>query len=190
LEVLTLVSYIVPTNELTLSDIKGFKSAAISAGINRAMSLGLARAETELVVRQALPFTDFGAPAGYVLEEYRNQAMGAGAWTLLFDGGAAPVLANNRLAVFYKFANYSLAPTMPAIRFRIGPTGASTKATFHMQLDTGSKIEPDVYFTEPVIYDPQDTLFIEGYSTVGVGALGEAFAFGVFIVERLGAVIS
>ena len=184
------MSYVVPTNELTLGDIKAYKNGAILAGIARALALGLARDEKELVVRQALPATDFGAPAGYVLEEYRNQAMAAGVWTLLFDGGAAPVLANNRLAVFYKFANYSVAPTMPAIRFRIGPTGASTKATFHMQLDTGSKIEPDVYFTEPVIYDPQDTLFIEGYSTVGIGALGEAFAFGCFIVERLGAVIS
>jgi hypothetical protein len=185
------MSYVVPTNELTLGDIKGFKQAAIEAGILRALSLGTARDRSELVVRQALPHTDFGAAgAGYALEEYRNGAMAAGVWTLLFDTLAAPILAPNQLAVFYKFANYSVAPTIPAIRFRLGPTGASTLATFHIQLDTGSKLEPDVYFTEPIIYNPQDTLFIEGYSTVGVGALGEAFAFGCFVVERLGAVIS
>ena len=57
------MSYVVPTNELTLTDIKMFRSAAIEAGITRALALGIARSRDELVVRGALPSTDFGGAA-------------------------------------------------------------------------------------------------------------------------------
>ena len=186
------MSYIVPTNELTLGDIKNFKIAAIKAGIDRALALGLARVETELVVRTAFPFTDF--PNGWVIEEYRNPAIAAVGWGSVFDAGAvpafAPVLANSKVAVFYKFADYDQNPAITAVRFRVGGTGATTKATFFLQLETNAKIEPDVYFTEPVVYDPQDTVYIEAYYNAIIGALTEQFAFGCFLIERAGANVS
>jgi len=36
------MSYAIPTNELTLTDIKAFKLAAIEAGVARALALGIA----------------------------------------------------------------------------------------------------------------------------------------------------
>lgn len=186
------MSYIIPTNELTLTDIKKFKSDAMEAGVQRAMALGLARERTELVVRHALPLTDF--PNGWVIEQYRNPAILAAGWGSVFDAGAvpafAPALANTKVAVFYKYANYSAAPVMWGVRFRVGGTGATTKATFFQQLETGAKLEPDVYFSEPVVYDPTDVVYIEGYYGGPVAALTEAFAFGCYIVERLGANVS
>jgi hypothetical protein len=189
------MSYVVPTNELTLGDIKQFRTAAIEAGITRALALGLARSRDELVVRHALPNTDFGtAVVGWLIEQYRNPAIAAAGWGSVYDSGAlpafAPTLANSKLAVFYKFADYSAAPMIDGIRFRIGGTGATTKATFFFQLEQGAKLEPDLYFTEPVLYDPQDVVYIEAYYTGAVGVLAEAFAFGCYIVERLGANIS
>jgi len=188
------MSYIVPTNELTLSDIKTFRAAAVESGIIRALALGLARSREELVVRHALPGTDFGVATGWTIEQYRNPVIAAAGWGSPFDTGAlpafAPTLANSKVAVFYKFADYTAAPVISGVRFRVGGTGATTKATFFMQLETGAKLEPDVYFTEPVTYDPQDVVYIEAYYTAGVAALGETFAFGCFIVERLGANVS
>jgi hypothetical protein len=189
------MSYIVPTNELTLTDIKAYRAAAIEAGIIRALALGLARTRDELVCRYALPNTDFGTAAtGWQIEQYRNPAIAAAGWGSPFDGGAlpvwAPTLANSKVAVFFKFADYDTAPTIMGIRFRVGGTGATTKASFFLQLETGAKLEPDVYFTEPVVYDPQDVVYIEAYYNGPVGALGEDFAFGCFIIERLGANIS
>lgn len=189
------MSYPVATNELTLTDIKGFRIAAVDAGINRALALGLARTRDELVVRAAHPFTDFGAGAlGWTIEAYRNPAIAAAGWGSAFDAGAvpafAPVLANSKIAVFYKFADYSAAPVVNGLRFRVGGNGATTRASLMFQLETGAKLEPDVYFTEPVIYDPQDTVYIELYYNAPVGALAEAFAFGCYIVERAGATIS
>ncbi len=189
------MSYVVPTNELTLSDIRQFKADGIKAGITRALALGLARTESELVVRTALPFTDFGNNAlGWTLENYSGPIIAAAGWGSVFNAGAvpafAPVLANSKIAVFYKFANWSAAPTINAIRFRIGGTGATTKAMYYMQLETGAKLEPDVHFSEPVVYDPQDVVYIEAYYNAAVAAGAEQFAFGCYVIERLGANIS
>jgi hypothetical protein len=189
------MSYVVPTNELTLSDIRQFKADGIKAGITRALALGIARTEQELVVRTALPFTDFGNGAvGWTLENYSGPIIAAAGWGSVFNAGAlpanAPVLANSKIAVFYKFANYSAAPTITAVRFRIGGTGATTKAMYYMQLETGAKLEPDVYFSEPVVYDPQDVVYIEAYYNAAVAAGAEQFAFGCYLIERLGANIS
>ena len=189
------MSYIIPTNELTLTDIKAFRAAAVEAVIQRALALGLARSRDELVVRAALPFTDFGNGAvGWTLENYSGPVITATGWGSVFNAGAlpanAPTLANSKVAVFYKFSDYSAAPTITGIRFRIGGTGATTKATYFQQLETNSKLEPDFYFSEPVIYDPQDVVYIEAYYNAVVAAGAEGFAFGAFVVERLGANIS
>ena len=189
------MSYIIPTNELTLSDMRQFRAEAVEAGIVRALALGLARTRGELVVRSALPLTDFGAPAlGWNLERYQGPAIVAAGWGSVFNTGAlplfAPTLANSKVAVFFKFADYSIAPAITGIRFRVGGTGATTKASFFLQLETGAKLEPDVYFSEPVVYDPQDVVFIEAYYAVPVAVLAEQFAFGAFVIERLGANIS
>ncbi len=167
----------------------------MEAGIVRALALGLARSRDELVVRNALPSTDFGGAAiGWTIEQYRNPIIAAAGWGSPFDAGAlpafAPTLANSKVAVFFKFADYSVNPVINGVRFRVGGTGATTKASFFTQLETGAKLEPDVYFTEPVVYDPQDVVYIEAYYGGAVAALAEAFAFGCFVIERLGANIS
>ncbi len=189
------MSYIVPTNELTLGDIKQFRVGAIEAGITRALALGLARTKDELIVRNALPATDFGVAVGWSLEWYRGPAIAAVGWGSVFDTGAlpafAPTLANSKVAVFYKFADYDAAPSITGIRFRVGGTGATTRASFFQQLETNSKLEPDFYFTEPVVYDPQDVVYIEAYYSVAPLGIGdEQFAFGCFIIERAGATVS
>jgi hypothetical protein len=186
------MSYAIPTNELTLTDIKGFKTAAVEAGISRALSLGLARTRDELIVRSMLPATDFGAAVGWALEQYSAAAVLAAGWASMFNAGAPvyPTLANTKVCVFYKFADYTAAPVLSGVRFRVGGTGATTKAAFMLQLEIGAKLEPDVYFSEPVIYDPQDVAFIEGYWT-GPQAVGtELFAFNAFVIERAGANVS
>ncbi len=176
------MSYVIPTNELTLTDIKVFKDKAKEAALIRAQALGIARTMDELVCRHALPFTDFGQGAlGWTIEEYRNPIIAAAGWGSAFDAGALPAfcpqLANTKIAVFYKFSNYSVAPTVMGLRFRTGQGGASTKGLFHFQLATGAKLEPDVYLSEPVVYDPNDFVYIELYYNGAVAALAENFAF-------------
>jgi len=188
------VSYAIPTKELSLTDIRSFKSGAIEAGIVTAVEKGIGE-RNQLVVREAFPFTDFGAGAvGWTTEWYRNPAIAAIGWGSPFNAGAVPanvpILPVNRVAVFYKFQDSTPAPMVTAVRFRVGATGASTKASFYIQMPTEGNLEPDVYFSEPVVYEPQDSVYIEFYYTGAVVAGGENFAFGCFIIERVGAVIS
>ncbi len=58
-----------------------------------------------------------------------------------------------------------------------GNTGASTKASFFVQLPTEANLEPDVYFSDPIVYEPEDWVYIELYYTAPVGAGGQTFPF-------------
>jgi len=193
------MSYSVPTNELTLSDMKGYRTAAVEAGISRAMSLGIARVREELVVRDALPFTDFGAPAGngWLTEQYITfgGVPTAGAWISAFSSGALPLnvpqLARTKIAVFYGWADTMANPICVGVRFRVGANGATTKAVFLPQMAIDAKMEPDSYFTEPVVYDPEDFVYIELYGVgVATPAGGEVTPFRCLIIERVGGTVS
>jgi len=183
------MSYPIPTNELTLTDIKAFRGSAVEAGIARALTLRIASNRDELVVYEALPLTNFGA-ALYTTEQYVTGAPAATAWFSAGDGAGVGTLPVGQIAIFYKAANASavVPPLCIGARFRVGATGATTKAVFQVQMAIENKMESDVYFSEPVIYDPQDRLFIQVYGTAAGAA--ENFAFGCFIVSRLGPEIS
>ena len=183
------MSYPIATDELTLTDIKAFRGGAVEAGIARALQLAIASSRDELVAFEALPLTNFGA-ALYTTGQYVSGAPAAPGWFSSGDGGGVGTLPVGQVAVFYKAANGSavVPPLLIACRFRIGATGSSTKAVFQVQLAIENKMESDVYFSEPVVYDPQDRLFIQAYATAAGAA--ETFAFGCFIISRLGPEIS
>lgn len=183
------MSYPIATNELTLSDMKAFRGGAVEAGIARALDKAIAASRLELVVYEALPLTNF--PGAWTTEQYITPAPAAVGWAWAGDGAAVGVLPVGQVAVFYKCANSSavVPPVFIATRFRVGATGATTKAVFHFQLAIENKVESDVYFSEPVVYDPQDNLNIQVYSNAAAGA-AENVAYGCFIVSRLGPEIS
>lgn len=187
------MSYAIPTNELSVTDRKNFAIGAKRAGIARALALGIARVEEELVVREAHPGTDFSDPAGAGwTNEYYITPGGAGAlvWALAPDGAAPPQLARNKVAAFYKIMDAAEDPVVTAVRFRVGLTGATTKASFFIQPFIDIKLEPEVYLTEPVVYDPEQYLFIEFYGRAATAVGGEELSFGCFIVEPVGGTIS
>ena len=187
------MSYAIPGNEVSLSDRQRFVNGAIQAGIDRALALGNARTREELVWREAHPGTDFTDPAGsgWTNEYYVTPgAAGALAWALAPDTGNAPQLARTKIAVFYKMFDAAEDPVVTAVRFRVGVTGATTKASFYLQLPFDIKLEPEVWLSQPVIYDPEDWLFIQFYGRAATAVAGEELGFGCFIVERVGGTIS
>ncbi len=184
------MSYPLATNELTLTDMKTFRGGAVQAGIARALHLAIATNPLELVVYEALPLTNMGA-ALYTQENYITGALAAaGTWQSAGDGLGVGTVPVGQVLVFYKAANAAavVPPLVTAVRFRVGATGASTKAVFMIQLMVENKMESDVYFSEPVVYDPQDRLFNQVYPTA-IGA-AEPVSFGCFVVSRLGPEIS
>ncbi|GAJ12699.1 unnamed protein product [marine sediment metagenome] len=191
------MSYAIATNELTLTDRKNFINGAVEMGINRALRLGLASSREELVWREAYPRDDLGTgAAGWIANDYVSMVIPAApipGWHSAFSTGALPgtqhQLGNNQIAVFYKFADVEDAPVVNAVRFRLGAAGATTLGSFFIQLPTMAKIEPDVYFSEPIVYDPQSWLYIEVYVTGNVAGQ-EHIPFGCFIIEPTGGTVS
>lgn len=183
------MSYAIATSELSLSDTKTFRGSSAQAGIARALSLGVARTREEMVVLEALPLTNF--PGAWTTEQYITPVPAAVGWAWAGNGAGVGILPVGQVAVFYKGANGGavVPPIFTAVRFRVGATGASTKAVFNFQLIIENKMESDFYFSEPVVYDPQDNAFIEAYSNAAAGA-AETLSFGCFIVMRLGAEVS
>jgi len=184
-------SFSIPTNELTLTDLKRFRRDAAEAGIRRALQLGIAAEPKELLVREAEPHTDF--PTTW-LTEYYAEAAGPAAVGWLGVGDAVPrapsQLANNKVAVFYKIANAAADPAITAVRFRQGANGATTLGSFFTQLPIDIKLEPEVYLTIPIVFSPQEWVFIEAYWRAGAVAAGEELSFGCFILEPTGGVVS
>ncbi len=189
------MSYAIPTNELTLGDIKAYKEKCLAAGVTRAKAKGIAAADEELVWREMLPSFDLGAlvlaGSGYALNYYVTPAaVAAGAWASPFGLAAAidPLLPVGRVAVFYKVYDADADPQATGVRFLLA--AATTKANFFVQCLLDNKLEPEAWFSEPVVYDPQDTVNIDFYGRAATAGGGEELGFGCFIIERVGAVIS
>jgi len=192
------MSYAIPTNELTLGDIKGFKEKCLNAGIARAKAKGIAATEQELVWREAMPSFDLGLLApnaagfGYALDYYVTAAAIGPGWVpapglVAFVGN--PVLPLGRVAVFYKVYDSMADPQATAVRFLIA--AATTKASFFIQCFLDNKLEPEAWFSEPVVYDPGDAMNIDFYARAAtIAVVGEELGFGCFIIERIGAVVS
>ena len=190
------MSYAIPTNELTLGDIKAYKEKCLGAGVTRAKAKGIAAVDEELVWREMLPAFDLGAlvlvGSGWNLNYYVTApAVGAGAWAAVWGVGAGlidPLLPVGRVAVFYKVYDAAADPQATAVRFLLA--AATTKANLFIQCLLDNKLEPEAWFSEPVVYDPQDTVNIDFYARAATAVGGEELGFGCFTIERVGAVIS
>jgi len=189
------MSYAIPTNELTLTDIKSYKERCLAAGIARAKVKGIAASDEELVWREMLPAFDLGAlvlaGSGWALDYYVTPAaVAAGVWAGVFGlaVGIDPLLPVGRVSVFYKVYDASAAPVATAARFLLA--AATTKANFFFQCIIDNKLESEAWFSEPVVYDPQDTVNIDFYGRLATPVGGEELGFGCFIIERVGAVVS
>lgn len=183
------MSYAVAVNELSLADRKSYLLKGQSDGVARATKkFGVT--SNELVVREAHPGTDFAAAYGAGVEYYITTAPAAAGWLAVGSVGAAvfAVLPVEEIAVFYKIADAAANPLCTAVRFRKGPTGATTITSLFLQLPFDIKMEPEVFLSEPVVYDPQETIFAQWYARAAGAA--EELSFGCYIVEKVGAVIS
>ena len=186
------MSYAVSIDELSPSRLEGFRSAAKAAALNKAMKLKLAGSMNELVFAEAAPGTDLSQPAGagYTNEAYITGAIAANTWTSVFDTAVVPTLGARQIAVFYKIVNMTVPMTVTAVRFRLGPTGATTLGWFHIENILVVKLTPECYLSEPIVYGPNERMFIECYTRVAVPAAGERLGFGCYIAEPVGEKVS
>ena len=183
------LSFVRPTEELGVGQIKEYIERAVNAGMKRATKTGAVPDTDTAKIREADIVADFGSGVGGWLT-MPLAALGIQYSCLCTAVPAAitPQLANNRVAVFYKVGVETAGFPVALLQFREGVTAGTTLAVFDLE-GLATKLMPEGYFTEPIIYDPQKILNIVVTCRI-VTNLQARVRLGCFIFEPGGAVIS
>jgi len=178
------MSYIIPKDECTLSDMKQFRERALSAGISRAASkLGVG--PQELCSRQFLNVVD----AGTALEQWNTAALAVvGNQYSVFQAIAAPALANNKLAVFYGICLEEVPCPVSRLTIRSGGAAGNIMAEFDLEQVINS-LTMEGYFNEPVCIDPTQIFAIQVTCRIMTGLLTR-FPLKNFLIEPIGQTIA
>lgn len=176
---------LLPTEELTLTDRKNFRAAALEAGIARAIAASIGTREG-LVYREWQNIADAGVAA--TQEAWLTAALAVvGTDYSVFRAIAAPILANNKVVVWWGVGIATVPNPVCRLAFRVGAGAGTTKAVFDLErLDT--LITPDGYFSEPILYNPQQVLNIVVMARV-VAAAARVILHG-YVIEPLQQTIS
>lgn len=177
-------SFIIPKDELTLTDMKDARARAISGGLARASSK-LGMSESELMVRHVENILDFGT----ALDQWNTAALAAvGTAYSVLQAIAAPTLANNKLAVFYKVGVQTVPNPVSLLRFRSGGAAGNIKAEFDLEQITNG-LTPEGYFSEPIPMDPTETFAIQVVAIIATGVLAR-IQLGCYLIEPKGQLIA
>jgi len=183
------MAYLIPTEEITLTDRKDFRNRAIEAGIRRAIALKVIGDRTQAEVREADPVTDFGCGVGgwqtMPLLVVGNQYS---VFATAVPAALTPQLAVNRLAIFYKVGVETAPTPVQILQFREGVAAGSTYGWFDLE-GLATKLEPEGYLSEPMVYDPQRVLNIVVVARIATLAQARV-RLGCFIIEPKGPVVS
>jgi hypothetical protein len=180
-------NYLINSDDLSLSDKKSYKMAAIAAGIERCAvkNVGSPYADIpglqqlgdsqynerttlitaylqdgnwprsldmrELATGPAAVRTDFVAPTA--LAEALTAALAVvDTWYSCFQAVAAPQLLNGKLCVFWGISIETVPIPVSYLQFL---RGTNVQAVFDLQTQN-TRLTFNAYFSEPVVFDPQD----------------------------------
>jgi len=186
------LTYVIPTEEIALSEQGQRRQAAILAGKNRAAKLWN-QPIGNLVARDEDYVQDFITPATPALVAGLSGWLSmpfaaAGAWYSLFANNTpaaiAPVCPTNQIWVFYKVSILTLAGPDPVsmLQFRTG-TAANLKYQFNLENLYGKQVQ-DGYFSLPVTYENPEIATVQARSRVLLG-IGCRIKLGTFIIETM-----
>ncbi|MDD4985405.1 MAG: hypothetical protein PHQ43_06400 [Dehalococcoidales bacterium] len=208
------LNYILPTGSMSLMDQKRYRQMAVAAGIERAADKkigniaddipgikGLASRDqrVDLIlsyleagnmppsidVREMQPILDTGA----ALDQWNTAALAAvGTAYSCFQAVAAPTLAANRLAVFYKIGIETVPLPVSRVVFRSGGATGNIIGIFDLE-QLVNRLETDGYLSEPVIIDPTGTFAVQVLARIATAVLARV-QLGCLIFEPAGTTIA
>ena len=181
------LSTLIPISDLTLTDRSNLRKQAIERGIARAVVTKVIAREDEAKVRHLQNIVDIPL---IVLDQWNTNPLVGPLGTVqsVFQAVAAPQLANNRLAVFYKVAVTTAPIPVSTLAFREGAAAGTTYAIFDLEQLDGC-LEPIGYFSEPVVYDPLRVMNIVATCRI-ITNLPARVILGCYIIEPGGPTIS
>ena len=183
-------SYVIPTEEMTLSDTKEIRDKAGAKGIARALALKIATSEDQLLVREIDNVVDFGCGVGgWLTMPLLVVGNLYSVFATAVPAALTPALAVNRIVVFYKVGLDMPFPLpVDQLLFREGVVPGTTYAVFDLE-GLATKLVSDGYLTYLPVYDPQRVLNVVVRCRI-VTAAQARVRVGGFIIEPTGPVIS
>lgn len=198
------INMLQPIDTLTLSDQKEFRLRALAAGLARASYKKIGSVGDHLTdknvaykaivdgqwpksldCREAQPILDFGC----ALDQWNTAALAVvGTAYSALQAIAAPVLAANRIAVFYKIGIETIPMPISRVTFRSGGAAGNIIGVF----DTEQLINHQQwvgFFSEPVVIDPTTTFAVQVLCRIATGLLADV-QLGCLIFEPAGTTIA
>lgn len=195
-------NYLIMSNDLTLTDKAKYRATALAAGLERCGTKGIGDIDADVPglqgipvanksgrvdlirsyistgawprsidQRELAPLTDFVAAAAQ--DSWLTVALAVGGAVSALNALAAYTFPAGRLMVCYGVSVESPIVPMPVSRllFRKGGAAGNIMAQFDME-EMGVRWEPDAFFSEPVVLDPQEAFAIQvlGRAIVAGGA--------------------
>lgn len=182
------MSVLLAKDELTLSDMRAFRDAAVNAAVERAVNLRIAPTAGQLTYRPFLPTLDAGV--GVAIDQWRTAALVAPIGTdyTLFVGVINPVLAVTQVAVFFKVGLEETPSPVSKLLFRTGGAVGNITAIFDLeQIINGDVMEG--YFSEPVVIEPSELWAAQVRTRIATGAFTRV-QLGGYVVEPVGRTIA
>ena len=169
---------LIPAIEIETADIKALTRAVETQLIDVAARI-LNIPKEEVIIRDALPATDFGLAYEY----WSNPALSANAYTEYFSQKLV-----DKAAAFYGITNLAADPKATGARFYVGP--GRTKLVDIVQFEDIYTLAENVsgYFKEPIIFSVDQTVTCDLYAKAAVAAGAEPVVWKVLIAERAGEV--
>ena len=177
-------SFLVPVDGMTLTDQKSYRQGAINQAIGRALDLKIATNPDDLSVRLIRAYSDLAVGTASE-EEWKHTLVAATANAIITKTGRKA----NQLIVFYGLLDDDANPQATLVTFKTASTGGTTKFIGDMQI-LWSKLVPEAMFSEAVVYDPQEDVYVDVNADGASVAGGERIVFLGFIVEPKGSVLS
>jgi hypothetical protein len=178
-------------------DQKNYRQQAIITGMKHAISKSIGD-ESDLAlirdgktpesvdVRDAQNILDFGA----ALDQWNTAALAAvGTNYSCTQAVAAPTLAANKVAIFYKVGIETVGFPVSRLTFRSGGALGNILAIFDLEVALANRLEAEGYLSEPIVIDPTMTFAAQVMARVATAVLARV-QLGCIIIEPAGQVIA
>lgn len=175
--------YIIPTDELTLTDEKEFRKSALEMAEN--MARDRIAMQGDYIARPPQLIADFGC----AVDSWRTAALAVvGTAYTVFQAIAAPAIGLRQVVVWYKVSCESAPPPVSFITFQEGAAGRTTFGVFNLE-ELYCKQQTEGYLSEPVVYPPGSVMLIQVICRVATGVFANVALSG-FVIEPSGPQIS
>lgn len=175
-------TYLIPTDQMTLTEQRNMRDAAAAAALERAVTgVKIAGSESEMDVRHLENIFDIGA----AVEEYRTAALAVvGTAYTCFQAVVLPATPARSIYVFYAVGIATVPRPVGLLTFRIGGVLGNIIGEFDLsQLDNAWV--PEGYFSRPIVIDPNQNFAVQVTCTIATGVFA-LVPLGCFVIEPHG----